>query len=275
MIALKNVTKSYGKKIILSDVSLRIDPAACLAIIGENGSGKTTILRLLIRAADPQSGSIEVDGVNIRTLPPSILQIFRRRVGTIFQELILIEHATVEENLALPLTMLNAPSALVQRNTNDLLQRIGLDTKAHLFPKDLSVGEKRLLCIARAIITAPMVILADEPLADLSSAQTQTVIELLTNMRKRGTTLVIFSRNDAVAKVFSAESLTLKDGHLTKQVDFPRTPKQHAEKTSTILEDTETPLSFITTDEEAVPIKSANTQSGGKRIRITSIGSNS
>lgn len=275
MIALKNVTKSYDKQTVLSDLSLRIDPGVCLGIIGDRGSGKTTLLRLLIRAEDPVSGTIEVDGVNIRTLPSPILQLFRRRVGVIFQEPILLEQATIEENLGLPLSLLSAPATLVQRNTGDLLRRLGLQAKAALFPKDLSISEKRLICIARAIITAPMVIMADEPLADLDKNQAQIVIELLSNMQRRGTTVVVFSRDTAVAKALSAQVLTLKNGQIGKQAEatsMAKTPVQDAHK---ILEETEMQRAFNPPDETDVPVSATSNASSAKRIRITSIGSNS
>ncbi len=274
MIALKNISKSYANASVLSDLSLRIDPGACLCVVGERGSGKTTMLRILIRAEDPSSGTVEVDGVNIRTLPSPILQLFRKRVGVIFQEPILLEHATIEENLGLPLSILNAPASLVQRNTTDLLRRIGLASKATLFPKDLSVSEQRLVCIARAIITAPMVILADEPLADLDSTQAQIVVELLSNMQRRGTTVLLLSRSAAVAKGFTAQVLTLKNGQLSKQQDAAPPAKAAMQDTHKILEETEIQRAFNPPDETDVPINSG-TGSSGKRIRITSIGSNS
>lgn len=282
MIALHDVTQSSGKNTLLSHLSLRIDPGAALCITGESGSGKSMLLRLLIRADDPESGTVEVDGVNIRTLPAPILQLYRRRVGVIFQEPILMERSTVEENIRLPLELLGAPEALIRRNTFDLLKRINVLSKASLFPRDLSVSERVMVTVARAIITAPMVILADEPLHNLDAQQKKIVTELLTNMQKKGTTLVIFSREAATGHAFGAEILHLKNGNITRQAEPESFSQKQATGAHRILEENDThptePLLTPPAREEgrdAVPLLHKKTSTGGQRIRITSIGSNS
>ncbi|UPA22982.1 ATP-binding cassette domain-containing protein [Candidatus Peribacteria bacterium] len=279
MIALKNVSKAYGKKAVLTNLSLRIDPGASLCVLGDSASGKTTLMRLLIRADDPDEGSVDVDGVNIRTLPAPILQLYRRRVGVIYQESVLLNHATVEENVGLPLELLGAPEALIRRNTNDLLKRMNLLSKATLFPQDLSVSERSLVCIARAIITAPMVILADEPLQNLDSAQSNIVIELLTNMRKKGTTLAIFSREAAVARAFDATVVHLKNGNTTKQAEPEKAAHKKPADAHRLLEESDEVSAEFSMDipdgDSIVPVSHKKTGGGGKRIRITSIGSNS
>ncbi len=279
MIALKNVTKSFGKKQVLQNLSLRMDPGACLSVVGESGSGKSMLMRLLVRADDPDEGGVEVDGVNIRTLPSPILQLYRRRVGVIFQEPILLEHATIAENLGLPLELLNAPEALITRNVSDLLKRLNLLSKAMLFPSDLSVSERCLVCIARALITAPMVIIADEPFQNLDAKQIKIVVELMTNMHKKGTTIVIFSRDASSGKLLGAETLHLKDGKISKQADTPAEKATHKSVLDThrILEEPDMELSadFSLDDDLGGNISEKHKPEGGKRIRITSIGSNS
>lgn len=277
MIALKNVTKSWGKNTVLSNVSVRIDPGASLCIAGESGSGKSILLRMLIRTDDPDSGSVEVDGVNIRTLPAPLLQLYRRRVGVIFQEPILVEHLTIEENLGLPLDLLGAPQALITRNTHDLLKRLNLLSKATLFPAELTTSERCLVCIARAIITAPMVVVADEPFHNLDTAQTKMIVELLLNMRKKGTTIVLLSRDGTAGKLIGADTLHLKDGKISKQAEAETSVQKMPADTHRILEEDDTELSAefsLDEDTDAIAVKTKPAQSG-KRIRITSIGSNS
>ncbi len=279
MIALKNVTKTCGQKEVLSNVSLRIDPGVSLSIVGDSGSGKSMLMRLLIRADDPDTGSVEVDGVNIRTLPSPILQLYRRRVGVVFQDPILLQHATIEENLGLPLELLGAPEALIKRNVNDLLKRLNLLSKAALFPEDISLSERSLVCIARALITAPMVILADEPFHNLDTAQIKMVTELLLNMKKKGTTVVIFSRDAAAGKLLQAETVHMKDGKIGKQAEPEKETQKAPMDTHRILEEFNDELtaefSLDDTDSPAVPVSHKKTGGTGKRIRITSIGSNS
>jgi cell division transport system ATP-binding protein len=278
MISLKNVTKIYGTKTVLNHLSLRIDPASALCIVGASGSGKTTLAHLLIRATDPTEGSVEVDGVNISTVPPPILQLYRRRVGVIFQDALLVETATVEQNVALPLELLGAPAVLVKRNVTDLLKRLGLGAKASLLPDALSMSERALVGIARAIVTSPMVIVADEPFKDLDNKQVETICELLGNMRKKGTTVVAFSRSAATARALGAEALELKDGKIGKQ-----SAAETAETAHRMFEpktdDDDTPLSAVESKQKeyarAIPIRSQSTDASAKKVRITSIGANS
>ena len=277
MIALKNVSKSYDDLPILEDISLRIDPGSCMCIIGESGSGKTTLARLLIRAEDPDSGSIEVDDVNIRTLPNPILQLYRRRVGVIFQETIVLDHLTVSENISLPLTLLGAPGALIERNTIDLLERLDLLSKAAMFPQSLSHSELSLLCIARALITAPMVLIADEPLHNLDAKQSAAVLELLANMSKRGNTVILFSRDADLGTALHAQNLQLKNGKIGKQAESERTASVPTDA-HRILEEAD--KNMISTFEGVADVSKKNSsadagQGSGKKIRITSIGSNS
>lgn len=283
MIALKNVTKAYGKQTVLSNLSLRIDPGSCMCVLGASGSGKTTLLHLLIRADDPTNGTVEVDGVNIRTLPTLILQLYRRRVGIVFQEPLLIGSATVEENIALPLELLGAPDTLIKRNTADLLKRLNLSAKAQLLPEKLSVGERALVGIARAIVTAPMVIAADEPFRDLDATQIDVVCELFKNMQKKGTTIVVFSRDASTARALGAQAVQLKDGKIVKQ----ETVKAPAKPTEThrILEESDMPEDDLPPPAAApaeedvtakpLPVRSGPRVRSSKSIRITSIGSNS
>lgn len=272
MIALKNVSKSYGKHTILSDLSLCIDPATCVCIVGESGSGKTTLLQLLLRAEDPTSGVVEIDGVDIRTVPSPVLQLYRQRVGVIFQEPVLLEHATIAENIGLPLQLLGAPDALIERNTADLLGHIGLNAKATLFPSDLSLSECSLVCIARALISAPMVIIADDPVHNLDVQQKLIVKELFANMHKKGTTIIFASRDPIFGHSLHAQIIELKSGK-TNQEGVATSSKMKAPETHRILEEE------AKAPETAPPPSATQNpppqESGGKRIRITSIGQNS
>lgn len=274
MIALKNVTKSYDGTTVIDALSLQIDPGACLCITGESGTGKTTLMRLIIRADDPDSGIVSVDGVDIRTLPPTILQLYRRRVGVIFQEPIILEHLTVEENLCLPLSLLGAPETLMKRNAHDLLKRLNLLSKAGLYPKSLNNSELSLLCIARALITSPMVIVADEPFRHLNPSQLKDALELFASMHKKGATIVIFSRDAAVGHALRAKTLHLLAGKIAKQTEpEKKSHVAHADAHRILEEESDTELSHSEKPEDTT--NSTHSPRSGKRIRITSIGSNS
>ncbi len=263
MLTLKSVAKTFGKNKVLAGVNLHIPPKECLCIVGEGGSGKSTLLRLLIRADDPTSGSVEVDGVNLKAVPAPILQLFRRRLGVIFQEPMLLKHATVAENIALPLELFGAPTSVINRNVGDLLKRMNLANKANTLATDLSMSERCMVAIARAIITAPMIMIADEPLMHLDPDQVKIVTELLLNMHKKGTTLILFSRNEQTAKEFGAKVIELSNGTISG-VSAPKKTTKIVEHH--ILEEDEKPLS---TFKQAIPTP----DDGSKKVKITSIGS--
>lgn len=281
VIALTNVTKSYGKDIVLSDLTLRVDPGSNLCVTGDSGAGKTTLLKLLLGAEHPTSGTVDVDGVALKTLPAAVLQLYRKRVGVIWEEPTLVEHLTLEENVGLPLELLNAPAALTRRNVADLLKRFGLASKARALPKALTKNEKALACIARAIVSAPMVILADEPFKYLDPKEVKVVAELLLNMHHKKTTVVLFTADPANAIALKANVLHLRDGKIAKAAGERKAAKE--EQTHSILEDknedmmTLSQIARASDMRDELPlsaISSKPTPQGGKRIRITSINSN-
>lgn len=268
MLALKNVTKSYGKNKILSGVTLAVGPKDCVCIVGNGGSGKSTILKLLVRAEDPTSGSVEVDGIPLLKVPPTVLQLYRRRLGIAFQEPTLLMQATVAENIALPLELLNGPTPVIERMVTDLMKLLELTPYANRIADSLSMSERALVGIARAVIANPMIVLADEPLQHLDAKQSKLVIDLFAAMRKRGTTLVLFSRDTRTATAFGARVLTLKDGAITAQM--PQRSAVNPATTHRILEETEEKLHAIM---DIKPARKVGVPKNDKKIRITSIGS--
>jgi len=171
MILCKRVTKKIDGKAVLSDVTLRIEPKECVCIVGEARAGKTTLFELLLKAQEPTSGSIEVDGVPLTTLPPLILQLYRSRLGVIFQEPRLLLHSTVAENIAFPLEIRGAAQSLIDRRVAELLKRFTLTTLKDQLPGDLSLSERALVGIARAFVASPLILMADEPLQALDEAR--------------------------------------------------------------------------------------------------------
>ncbi len=263
MITLKNVKVSKGQRNFLRGVSLHIPPGACLCIVGESGSGKTTLLRLLLGEDTPTSGSIEVDGVDILQIPAPILQLFRQKVGIIFQEPILLSHATVEENIALPLALTNTSKTLIERNTQDLMKRLQLTQRAKAYTEELSRSERSLVGIARALITAPAVIFADEPFSDLNPEQVATAMGLIMNMHKNGSTVIVFTRDLSLAEKLHARRADLKNGVVTMH-------KEEAVPAKTL---TEEQTHHILEAKSVLPMETQRALPG-RRIRITSIGSN-
>ncbi len=268
MLALKHVTHSYGKTRVLNGASVGIKPKDCLCITGEGGSGKSTIFNLLIRALDPDTGTVEVDGVPLSIVPPPVLQLYRRRLGIAFQEPVLLEYATVRENIAYPLELFGAPAKAVSKATDDLLGRLRLVTSADKLVHDLSSSERALTGLARSVIASPMILIADEPLQHLDTAQSKAVADVFTAMHKKGTTVILFSRNRETARHFGARTVILKDGKIAEERSSisPVSPAT----THRILEETEGKVHAIL-DFKAP--RRPGTPKNDKKIRITSIGS--
>lgn len=274
MLALKNVSKSFGNNRVLAGVSFDVRPKDNLCIVGDGGSGKSTLLKLMVRTDDPTSGTVQVDGIDLKRVPPTVLQLYRRRLGISFQEPMLLLHATAEENIALPLELFGVAPTIIKRTTDDLLKRMNLSPKAKTLAQDLSQSERALVGIARAIVTAPMIVIADEPLLHLDPTQAKIVVDLLKNMHKHGTTLMLFSRSAEVAKAFGARVVHLKEGETTERAAEKAPERKQPTKADThrILEE-EAPAVKVLEPEEEVESAPKSRGNDGKKIRITSIGS--
>ncbi len=230
MIVFKRVSVVRNGKTMLRDVNLRIEPKECVCITGNAGSGKTILFDLFSKTIDPTSGSVEVDGVALTLLPPPILQLYRRKLGIIFQEPQLLSYLTVRENIAFPLELRGADLNLVKRRTAELLKRLGLTAKADLLPENLSQSERALTGIARAFALNPLILLADEPLQLLDETQTEAVLDLFAEAKAQGVTIILCAGNAVIAEILGARLLTLDKGIVTEQAkprELPVAPPAH------------------------------------------------
>ena len=198
---------------ILDDVTLEIPEKQRVAIVGPSGSGKSTLLGLIAGLDRPTSGSIKLDGVEITAMPESALARYRReKIGYIFQSFHLIPTLTALENVSVPLELAGEPRS-TQRAT-DLLEAVGLGTRLHHYPVQLSGGEQQRVAVARAFACRPPILLADEPTGNLDSATGRQVIDLILGLhRDYGTTLVLVTHDQALANQME-RVITLRDGRI-------------------------------------------------------------
>lgn len=196
----KRVTAQSESLTILSGVSLEIKAAESLAIVGVSGSGKSTLLGLLAGLDVPTAGEIMLCGESLQQLDEDGRALVRaRHVGFVFQSFQLLPTLTALENVLLPLEILGRPDA--RKSVETLLERVGLSSRKDHYPSQLSGGEQQRIAIARAFVTSPSVLFADEPTGNLDAVTGATVIDLLFELnRERKTTLVMVTHDEALAK---------------------------------------------------------------------------
>ena len=212
MIEVREATKEYnGTTRALDRVSLDIAEGEWVAIMGPSGSGKTTLLNLLSCLDRPTSGTVTIDGADVTRLAPNQLAQFRReKVGLVFQQFHLIPYLTAQENVMLAQYFHSMPDADEARQA---LEQVGLGERAYHLPSQLSGGEQQRVCIARALINQPRIILADEPTGNLDEANEEIVLDLFRQMHARGHTIMLVT-HDATVGALADRVVRLEHGRL-------------------------------------------------------------
>ena len=214
MIQLFHATKYYEGCLALSDVSLRIDKGECILLTGPSGAGKTTLLKLIFGAEIPDDGQILVQNRNIARLRPSDIPYLRRTMGFVLQDFKLLPHKTVFENVALPLIIRGLSSFDARRKVTESLRAVGMDHKRTTETSVLSAGEQQRVCIARAIVNSPIILLADEPTGNLDPQLTYDITELFKAINARGTTVLLATHNKQVVEHINGRVIKLDCGRL-------------------------------------------------------------
>ncbi|WP_085307059.1 cell division ATP-binding protein FtsE [Planktotalea arctica] len=191
MIEFETVAHSYSGGELLSDVSLRLAPGSFHFLTGPSGSGKTTFLKLCYGALVPTSGSVRLFGEDVRTMNRDDIALARRRVGVVHQDCQFLDHLSLRENLALPLTVSGQEALDDDANLKELMGWVGLTARAEAMPPELSGGERQRAALARAIIMSPEVILADEPTGNVDWEMSQRLLTLLIELNRMGKTIMI------------------------------------------------------------------------------------
>lgn len=223
MIQFESVTKKYSDEVALDDVGFKIDAGQFVFIVGPSGAGKSTLLKLITREILPTSGSILFNGEDITRLPANKIPVLRRRIGTIFQDFKLLLTRTVFENVAIPLEVLSVKDQEIQKEVSATLQKVGLEGKANNFPAQLAGGESQRTAIARAIISKPEVLLADEPTGDLDPKNASAIVELLEKINKdEKTTVIMATHNAHIVNTFKKRVIAISEGKIVSDVSQGR-----------------------------------------------------
>lgn len=217
MILFSEVSKSYDKKPVLNSVSLTIKKGDLLFITGPSGAGKTTLLKLIYCSEHPDSGHITVANWQVSKLKQSDIPALRRNIGIIFQDFKLLSNRTVFDNVALALSIHGMHPDRIRHCVNEALKEVKLLDKADLLPPCLSGGEQQRVVIARAMVSNPIVLLADEPTGDLDAENAKTIMDLFRKINSNGTTVLIATHDENLYRGSGHRVVFINDHYIEKE----------------------------------------------------------
>lgn len=217
MIEFKNVTKQFGPEDnALKGVSFQIQEGEFVSVVGKSGAGKTTLLRLLLREEYPSAGSIFFQGENVHEIVPDHVPLYRRKLGTVFQDYKLLHTRTASENIAYVMEVMGATDEAIVRDVEEVLSLVGLGNRGSHYPAQLSGGEQQRVAIARALIHRPHVLIADEPTGNLDPYHTADIMKLLLKIHEFGTTVILATHNKDIINKLGRRVITLEDGEIVR-----------------------------------------------------------
>jgi cell division transport system ATP-binding protein len=218
VIRLENVSKVYpaGARPALDTVTMDIDKGEFVFLIGQSGSGKTTVLRLLLREEIADEGVVTVNGRNLSRLPKRKVPDLRRKIGCVFQDFRLLPKKSVYENVSFALEVINKSPKAIKRTVPEVLDLVGLTGKAQRLPHELSGGEQQRVAIARAFVNRPLVLLADEPTGNLDPDTSQGIMSLLERINRTGTTVVMATHDNNIVDAMRRRVIELEFGKVIR-----------------------------------------------------------
>ena len=221
IIDFKDVTKTYSNGITAcADISVQIEKGEFVFIIGLTASGKSTLIKMLYREEKPTKGTVMVGGVNVGKLRNRKVYKYRRKVGIVFQDFKLLPSLTVYENVAFALECVGDKSSDIRPKVLKALDRVGLKDKVRSFPNELSGGEMQRVCIARAIVNEPKLLICDEPTGNLDPKTSKEIVDVISNINNDlGTTVIMATHDKDIVNKMKKQVITLKDGRLVNNIE--------------------------------------------------------
>ncbi|MBQ8000401.1 MAG: cell division ATP-binding protein FtsE [Ruminococcus sp.] len=213
MIEFRNVSKVYPTGThALNKASLTIEKGEFVFIVGSSGAGKSTFLKLIMREEVPTSGSIIVNGMQLDKMKRRHVPMLRRTMGIVFQDFRLIDKMTVYDNVAFAMRAIGARPRAIKKRVPYILELVGLEGKGDRYPSELSGGEQQRVGLARALVNNPQMIIADEPTGNIDPEMSYEIIELLSEINKRGTTILIVTHELDLVQSFNRRVITIEKG---------------------------------------------------------------
>lgn len=219
MIRIFRTSKSYGTNKALDDISLHIRKGEFVFVTGPSGAGKTTLLRLIFGADTPTSGQILINNINLTRITRKNLDLLRRRIGFVFQDFKLLNNKTVYQNVALSLEVTGERPSVIRKKTHQALKAVGLEKKEKAFPLQLSGGEQQRIAIARAVISNPLILVADEPTGNLDPDITRDIMLLFRTINMNGTTVVIATHSRELLQDTGQRIIVLRNGRIVDEIN--------------------------------------------------------
>lgn len=218
MIDFKHVTLEYPvtRTLALDDVTLHIAKGEFVYLVGHSGAGKSSFMNLLLKRALPSKGIVQVAGQPLTHYRGRRTPLLRRRMGTVFQDNLLLDHLNAYDNVAFALRVTGVPAREWRQRVTIALRTVGLEHKKYALPVQLSQGEQQRVAIARAIVSDPPLLLADEPTGNLDPDNSREVLKVLQNVNLRGTTVVVATHARELVETYRHRTLTLRKGKLVR-----------------------------------------------------------
>ena len=202
MIKLEHVSKAYSAGVpAVNDVNLEIDDGEFVFIVGDSGSGKSTIIKLLLKELEPTEGTITINEKVLSKIKRKQVPKFRRNVGVVFQDFRLLKDRNVYDNIAFAQKVIGRSTAHIKKRVPQMLAMVGLAAKYKSKPRELSGGEQQRVAIARALVNEPSILLADEPTGNLDNNNAWEIMKLLEEINEKGTTVIVVTHNLEIVKV--------------------------------------------------------------------------
>ncbi|MEO8744117.1 MAG: ATP-binding cassette domain-containing protein [Candidatus Dormiibacterota bacterium] len=225
IVEFNGVTRAYGSRLALDDVHLALEPGELSFLVGPSGAGKTTLLKLINREIRPTSGEVWVDGIAAHSLKASRVADLRRRVGVVFQDYKLLPRRTAKENVAFALQVgdLRVSDEEAMERALDALEAMGLGDRGDSFPHQLSGGQQQRVAVARAVVTQPPLLIADEPTGNLDMETAWEMMDLFGDIAAWGTSVLIATHNGEIVRRLQRRVLTLVHGRLVRDQPAGRT----------------------------------------------------
>lgn len=217
MIDMQDVYKTYRNGITAANgINVHIDAGEFLYVVGPSGAGKSTFIKMMYREVKPSKGSIIINGVNLAKLKDSKVPLLRRNIGVVFQDFKLLNTLSVYENVAFAMEVIEEQPQYIKKRVMETLELVGLKHKARALPTELSGGEQQRVAIARSIVNAPKVVIADEPTGNLDPDTSWEIMNIFEEINLRGTTIVMATHNKEIVNTIKHRVIAIENGRIAR-----------------------------------------------------------